>query len=803
MKNCASAILLLACLFSACGPATDTPQAATSTTEPAPTQTLRPTFMVTAVPTRPTASPIPATATSGPTPTSLPKLQAGQAPALTSLHMIDARTGWGTETSGHILHTSDGGQTWQDVTPPEGIYGSSGFFALDASTAWATQSQDCQGGQNCSAPPRNEVLWRTHNGGQSWQSSQPFGLNDPADPPDAGIEFYIPKGIHFINQNTGWLLASVNYNMGQDKYRLYYTTDEGSHWSLVSDNYTGPLLCNASGIGFQDPQNGWLGDNCVRSSGGRLGLYKTSDGGRTWDWLDLPLPENASQFSQDSNCGITKLRVVSPNFVNLEVECAVDANASRLQRLFYSKLGSDQSWHAWVESGAVDFIDAELGWRLFAGEDGTYTLEQTTDGGAHWLPIKTVQWGGSLDFTSETEGWALATSGDVTALVHTTDGGRTWEERKPVIASPPAEFTSIKMFSASLGWASISHGEYPNSILHTADGGLTWLDVTPAHLAHLRDYFLVGIFLDGQTAWIKACQQAGSCSLLRTRDAGQTWTTQINDIPFQVYYASFTFSSPDDGLSINYDVGAGQGHTTIYESHDGGISWEQTMLTNHESVPEMHAGGVDTCNICGDMFYYSPGIQVLVFGDLGSLNPSGVVSLSTSTDLGKTWRDQTLPLPNGKYADGLVGGWQPTFFGAQDGFLPIEIIKYNKDWSRAYNVLAVYATHDGGQTWQASPAVIEAPQNIVFLSPQEALAVCRTALCASHDGARSWQKINSNLRFSYQQDGGAYVDQFSFATPSLGWALLVNQKRHTLWKSTDGGQTWQQLNPVITGGRAN
>jgi photosystem II stability/assembly factor-like uncharacterized protein len=51
-----------------------------------------------------------------------------------------------------------------------------------------------------------------------------------------------------------------------------------------------------------------------------------------------------------------------------------------------------------------------------------------------WQTIKTVGWQrASIEFISELEGWAIVSDGSNTALVHTTDGGITWEEIKAVV----------------------------------------------------------------------------------------------------------------------------------------------------------------------------------------------------------------------------------------------------------------------------------------------------------------------------------------------------------------------------------
>jgi photosystem II stability/assembly factor-like uncharacterized protein len=45
-----------------------------------------------------------------------------------------------------------------------------------------------------------------------------------------------------------------------------------------------------------------------------------------------------------------------------------------------------------------------------------------------------VDWLGQFSFVDEMRGWAVARSADASALVRTTDGGRTWELLEPIVS---------------------------------------------------------------------------------------------------------------------------------------------------------------------------------------------------------------------------------------------------------------------------------------------------------------------------------------------------------------------------------
>ena len=260
--------------------------------------------------------------------------------------------------------------------------------------------------------------------------------------------------------------------------------------------------------------------------------------------------------------------------------------------------------------------------------------------------------------------------------------------------------------------------------------------------------------------------------------------------------AFFHFDTKTDGWAEAYDVGAGQATIGFYETHDGGVNWNQVMLS---SPPEaMLPGFLHTCNICGDAVYYDPTRLIIVPGDMAT-EPSGSVRLSISSDLGMTWKKIVLPFPSSKYAYGLVSPGDPVFFDAQNGLLPVVIVKFNSDGSKAYSDLAVYITHDGGLTWKNSSAVVEDVGwmgRIDFASSDDAFVACGNNLCVSHDGTATWQTVTSNLNFS-ENGGTEYVWRFDFVSASLGWAITTDGTNYSLWKTADSGQTWTNLSPEI------
>lgn len=795
--------------------------------EPAPTVNLPTLAANSTVPTTSPASPTPsisASATLEPTPEptstsestatefpleasfpSIPPIVAGQPITLTYIQMSDPSSGWGIESTGHIVRTADGAGTWQDVTPPQGAYVRSGFFALDAKDAWATPKSwcgafigDCQGtDQYVNAA----VVWHTTNGGQSWQPGQAFSLVTSFSRDQIA---YFPH-LFFLNSQIGWNMAWVfATHMGEMYQELFKTSDGGATWQMQA----GEVELQKSFMGavgsfvFLDEQTGWAVEN--GSYDNPASVRKTTDGGRSWALVSIP---NQDRLSGDPNSSCT-----------VEIAYQTDSKSGvgfgcsgKGANFFDLTHDAGQTWLTWSGSSSIRFLDDQAGWRLYSTASGQPNqLQQTTDGGKSWQMLKMVSWqSAQLDFANRQTGWAIVTSGDVSALVHTTDGGKTWKEIKPVgaassTAASHLNLMSIHMFTENAGWVRAFIPDGGAFLLHTVDGGKTWKDVTPEIAS---SGYINASYLDENTAWVSSSnptsgQSDTSASLERTIDGGRTWQVITQSLPQPFLFAStgMTFLNQEEGWTEIYDAGAGQAQIQIYTTQDGGISWSQVMLGSPEEGSVELPGTLHLCNICSDSFYYDPVRQFITYGDLAS-DSIGKVRASIAFDQGKTWKDLELPFPSTKFADALVAPQLPVFFNQNDGVLPVGLIKLNPDGSHAYDVLATYTTHDGGLNWTPNPVFLENVGNLVsshsvidFVSPLEAFVACGPDLCFTSDGTQTWQPLHSNLNFTYSETIKEYVQQFDFISVAIGWAISTNGDTYSLWKTSDGGRTWEEVN---------
>jgi photosystem II stability/assembly factor-like uncharacterized protein len=313
------------------------------------------------------------------------------------------------------------------------------LFALDAETAWATQTVGLY------LSPPTAIVWRTADGGQTWESSEEFRLDLDQYGEPYSYGFYLPYGMQFIDRERGWLLAAVSYDMDSAGSLFFHTLDGGKTWMTINSRMEFPGSCIAVGFVFIDSQTGWAGGNCfawgavdhkishfVLPDG--WGIYKTIDGGRSYEQKTfMPMPEEFQQpdlLERNGHCGEIRIESFAADMIGIEWGCSIFTSLRPDYRYFALSSDNGQTWVSWKSAGDEFFLDARYGWRLLSPGE----LQQTTDGGVNWLTIKYVTWDNArFDFVSEQEGWAIASVGQARAFLQTVNGGQTWSDLHPRI----------------------------------------------------------------------------------------------------------------------------------------------------------------------------------------------------------------------------------------------------------------------------------------------------------------------------------------------------------------------------------
>ena len=240
-------------------------------------------------------------------------------------------------------------------------------------------------------------------------------------------------------------------------------------------------------------------------------------------------------------------------------------------------------------------------------------------------------------------------------------------------------------------------------------------------------------------------------------------------------------AEPPDGNScygIEYDANDFYGdplHTLII-THDGGESWHT------ETIP-----GLEN-NVLYGVAATTPNI-VHVFG---WNYVTGGGNVFRSNDGGKTWQREA---PNA-YTDPASFPDNVRFFNEKDGVI------FGDPENGYYEI---YTTHDGGNTWSRVPSnKIPAPLpnefGGTFLAdtygntmwamaiPQTQTSTTTARLLQSDDKGESWYVRSSSLPFT------VFEGSIKFRNRNVG----LYKNNGILYRTTDGGGTWTQVNYVGT-----
>lgn len=206
-----------------------------------------------------------------------------------------------------------------------------------------------------------------------------------------------------------------------------------------------------------------------------------------------------------------------------------------------------QNWAA-QSSGTGDnfyataFTNALNG--VAVGDNGL--IARTTDGGATWSLVSVpvyAYWRAVWFMDTQTGYITGGLSGTTGNILKTTDGGATWKDISP--SSSPASdevIYSIFFTNTTIGYAT----NYDGYILKTIDGGASWTAqfVSGNHLWGLY-------FTDANTGYcVGGDQDLNTTVILKTTNAGLTWTAQNNLYPAANSLIDVEFADANTGYAI-------------------------------------------------------------------------------------------------------------------------------------------------------------------------------------------------------------------------------------------------------------
>lgn len=458
----------------------------------------------------------------------LPKTKSS---SISDIQFLNNQVGYTTSSSQNFLKTTDGGLNW--IPKPIGVNKKFyGLYFVTTEIGWVT-SED-------------SVICKTTNGGDSWIVQNVPNLNGH------GV-----LDIHFINPQVGWVTAFNGY--------LARTTNGGSTWQYVDIGTNG----YRGSIEFYDDQHG-------RISGRFDSNYKyfvsvTSDGGVTWNPQTLPSSifylsasnfinaqtgwiVGSSQSSSNqrilmktSNGGQSwqTLNLVNPKFVMFSD--SVNGFAETESGFFLSTDGGEQWINSPVPNSNSAYINSTcfLNTNIWLGGSNGYILN-STDAGVTWnYQVKDYSALRAIHFSDAKHGWATGEN----ILLKTLNGGKDWIELQP---PSPVWFNSVFFIDSLKGFMSGMYG----SLFRTINGGVNWTQMN----SNSSDFLTNIVF----TTPMQGFAVGYNSDIVRTTNGGLTWSKQ-SVFPLNYSGADVSFTDQQNGYILK---------EKLWKTTNGGQSWE-------------------------------------------------------------------------------------------------------------------------------------------------------------------------------------------------------------------------------------
>lgn len=275
---------------------------------------------------------------------------------------------------------------------------------------------------------------------------------------------------------------------------------------------------------FVDQNTGWI----VGQNGG---IYKTQDGGITWEVQLSGVTTN-----------LYSVFFISPNIGWVVGSASIILKTTDGGSNWIPQYTSVNTWF-----NEAFFINNTEGWLV--GGNGTFLF--TVDGGETWQQkqTNTSNFLNSVYFINSNYGFVVGGGG---TIFHTTDGGDSWID---LSLSTYTKLNCIRFASESIGWIV---GE---ALFKTNDSGKSWLPILKSHKGSMSEIDCI----DSLNAWI-----ATDGHYLRTTNGGTDWITQENPSLRSQY--SICFADENNGWSVG-------NNGTILKTTNGGVTFIENDFT--------------------------------------------------------------------------------------------------------------------------------------------------------------------------------------------------------------------------------
>ncbi|MEI8081078.1 MAG: YCF48-related protein, partial [Actinomycetes bacterium] len=635
-------------------------------------------------------------------------------------------------------------------------------------------------------------------------------------------------------RSASWPSATTGYAVGVTGTALK-TTDGGTTWVSQDPATTRDL----TGVSFVTTSTGWA----VGVSGT---VIRTTNGGSTWTAQTAPTVPAARN-----------LRAVS--FFDANVGVAVGDQGTTTSTIVYTSNGGvtwrTASTTSTVGLSGVQMVSATDGWAV----GGAGVILKTTTAGATWLPQTSPTLAGlsAISFAPSSNGSIGYFVGNASlpnwTIYKTTNSGVTWTAVNGLGVTGATNLTGVSCFDANNAVAVGTNGQ----IRHTIDGGTTWLNqsqnnaganalrdvkmINAATIKVIGDVGMVFTTSDGGNFWTTpmvgttATYQTSyfidanhgwaagtNGTIIRTTDAGQTWTTLASGI---TTWRSIHFADANNGWVVG-DGGA------IQHTIDGGVTWT-SQTANSKTTQQLN--GVWALSSSTAIAVGNGGtiVKTANGGSTWTIKPSGTLQpinaiwfansnigymvgsagmIRKSTNGGEAWNDtagsgtgqilssvtgvsptQVWAAGNGgtvvKTADGGITVWTTLATGA--GSQPIRTVFFVNAASPVgwfASTFGLVKKSTDGSTWTTQNAGLPTSALDPSTGTWASSFVSTSTGYLFGDSAMIRRTLDGGANWTSQQYGTQNtLNGIAFADSLNGWIFGTGG---VMMHTSDGGQTW-------------
>ncbi len=586
-------------------------------------------------------------------------------------------------------------------------------------------------------------LFKSKDGGDSWQRIEK-GLDNQHKLFSLAVSSQSPEILFLSTLGDG----------------IYKSQDEGASWVKVNQG----LATLSIDLVSISPHSA----DVVFAAGTESGLYKTENGGASWTRIMAGESKiTAIAFSPEQSDQI----VFGDNLGNL----------------FFSD-NRGKSWQRLVtleNSGAIRAIAISPNFtadRTFWVGTEKEGIWQTVDGGVSFSPVNNGIW--DLSIMSlvisphyETDSTILASTWHQ-GVFRSTDGGNSWKKQS----------RGLKKHSQA--------------------------DTTLYKSPHFSDLSISQNFSQDQTIFL-----AGFDGVFKSTNGGRSWrdvnvgkgATSIRNLAISPNYqndSTVAISTLYQGVYISHDRGA----TWTPINHGLGLDrmLKQNLITQTGDLvfsPDYSSDNTLLASSWGCLFKTTNrGKHWQKFWVPRPLRRDSYMLVSPNFASERTVYLVTLPGKVLKSTDGGENFSVVGEIGAQAAYIPSLVISPNFAADQTLYIGnftgGVYKSVDGGSTWQPVNNGLIAKDNYAKLtispnyqSDQTVFAGTAEGLFVTQDGGTSWRKLAGTA-----YGGDSYIETIAISPNyQSDRTFLVSVRGEGLFKTVDGGTTFTQIGDYLTG----